>query len=156
VRIGNGFDAHRFGDDQSRALWLALVEVPGAPGLEGHSDGDVVTHALCDAMLGAAGLGDLGRHFPSDDERWRGAASRLFLDHVLSLIAGSGLVVESGDLTVICQRPRLAPYLERMSQALTQACGAPIGVKATTTDYLGAVGRGEGIAAMAVCLLAAS
>jgi 2-C-methyl-D-erythritol 2,4-cyclodiphosphate synthase len=153
VRIGQGIDAHRFSDDPGRALWLGLVRIGGEPGLAGHSDADVATHALCDALLGAAGLGDLGRHFSDQDPATEGIASGELLRRVLVLVEDAGFVVESGDVTIVAQRPRLAAHLGPMSVALHSAVGAPISVKATTTEGLGAIGAGEGIAASAVVLL---
>ena len=153
MRVGHGFDAHRFSDDSSRPLWLGLVKIGDERGLDGHSDADVATHALCDALLGAATLGDLGRHFPDGDANWRGVASAELLLRVLSMVRDNGFVVESADVTIVAQQPRLSPYFEAMGGALTAALGVPTAVKATTTDGLGAVGRGEGIAASAVVLL---
>jgi 2-C-methyl-D-erythritol 2,4-cyclodiphosphate synthase len=154
VRIGQGIDAHQFSDDPSRSLMLGLVEVAGAPGLAGHSDADVATHALCDALLGAANLGDLGRHFPSSDEATKGISSRTMLQRVVELVGQSGLVAESADVTILAQRPVLLPLLGEMSTRLSAVVGCTVSVKATTTDALGALGRGEGIAASAVALLA--
>ncbi len=156
MRIGQGIDVHRVSDDPVRRLWLGLVHVPDAPGLVGHSDADVVTHALCDALLGAAGLGDLGRHFPDTDPAFAGASSRRFLEAVVELVHGSGYVVTSGDVTVIAERPKLVLYLPAMSHELSSVVDAPISVKATTPEGLGALGRVEGIGASAVVLLSAS
>jgi 2-C-methyl-D-erythritol 2,4-cyclodiphosphate synthase len=153
VRIGQGVDAHRFTDDPSRALVLGLVEVAGSPGLAGHSDADVATHALCDALLGAANQGDLGRHFPSSDAAFAGVSSRTMLDRVVELVHGAGLAAVSADVTILAQRPALAPLLGEMSTRLSDVVGCVVSVKATTTDGLGALGRGEGIAASAVALL---
>jgi 2-C-methyl-D-erythritol 2,4-cyclodiphosphate synthase len=155
MRIGQGFDVHAFSDDPSRALIIGGVVIPEATGLIGHSDADVATHALIDAVLGAAGLGDIGRHFPDTDPEHRGANSLVMLAVVIELAAGQGLRISSGDITVIAQVPRLSPYLDRMAQVLTDAVGAPISVKATTTEHLGSIGRSEGIAAMSVVLLEA-
>jgi 2-C-methyl-D-erythritol 2,4-cyclodiphosphate synthase len=152
IRVGQGTDVHRFADD-GRPLVLAGVEVPGAVGLEGHSDADVATHALCDAILGAAGLGDVGRHFPSADPSLRGVASLELLDRTLALARAAGFTVANADLTIVAERPTLGAHLTAMATVLTRAAGAPVAVKATTTDGLGAVGRGEGIAATAVVLL---
>ncbi len=156
MRIGQGIDVHRVSDDPARPLWLGLVHVPDAPGLVGHSDADVATHALCDALLGAAGLGDLGRHFPDTDPAFAGASSRRLLEAVVELVRASGYVVTSGDVTVIAERPKLVLYLPAMSHELSSVAGAPISVKATTAEGLGALGRAEGIGASAVVLLSAS
>ncbi len=156
MRIGQGIDVHRVSDDPARPLWLGLVHVPDAPGLVGHSDADVATHALCDALLGAAGLGDLGRHFPDTDPAFAGASSRRLLEAVVELVRASGYVVASGDVTVIAERPKLVLYLPAMSHELSSVAGAPISVKATTAEGLGALGRVEGIGASAVVLLSAS
>jgi 2-C-methyl-D-erythritol 2,4-cyclodiphosphate synthase len=155
LRIGHGVDAHRL--VPGRPLMLGGVRVPFEMGLEGHSDGDAAAHALADAVLGAADLGDLGRHFPSDDERWRGASSLRILEHVAELARAAGWVVESAQVVAVCERPRLAPHVEAMRAALAAALGvdrAQVAVSATTTDGLGFTGRGEGIAASAVVLLA--
>jgi 2-C-methyl-D-erythritol 2,4-cyclodiphosphate synthase len=153
MRIGQGIDAHAFSEDPNRALVLGGVVVPGGPGLAGHSDADVVCHALIDALLGAAGLGDLGRHFPSDDESLAGIASIKLLERALELLAAEGLAVVSADLTVVAQSPRLAPHLGAMERILSDRVGIPVSVKATTTDHLGFIGRAEGIAALAVALI---
>jgi len=156
VRIGQGVDAHRFADEPGRVLMLGLVEVAGSPGLAGHSDADVATHALCDALLGAANLGDLGRHFPSSDPSTAGISSRSMLERVVELVGGAGLAAVSADLTILAERPALSALLGEMSTRLSGVVGCVVSVKATTTDTLGALGRGEGIAAMAVALLADS
>jgi 2-C-methyl-D-erythritol 2,4-cyclodiphosphate synthase len=134
-------------------MWLGLVHVDSATGLDGHSDADVATHALCDALLGAAGLGDLGRHFPSTDAIWAGAKSLTLLQHTLEAVVNAGFTLVNGDVTIVAQDPLLARYLPKMSDALSSAAGAPVSVKATTTDKVGAIGRGEGVAALAVVLL---
>ena len=154
-RIGHGFDVHRFGDGDH--VMLGGVQVPHARGLVAHSDGDVAIHALCDAILGALALGDIGRHFPPSDERWRGADSRQFLRHCRMLAAERGWVVANADVTVVCERPRVAPHVDAMRTALASGLGVAldaISVKATTSERLGFTGREEGIAAQAVCLLA--
>ena len=153
MRIGHGIDVHRVSDDPTRELWLGLVKVPGAPGLEGHSDADVATHALCDALLGAANLGDLGRHFPDTDVEFAGTSSRRLLVSTVELVAAQGLRVLSADVTIIAQRPKLAEYMPDMSAELSSVVGALVTVKATTSEGLGALGRVEGIAASAVALL---
>ena len=155
MRIGLGFDAHAFSDD--RPLVLAGVTLPG-PGLSGHSDADVVSHALADALLGAASLGDLGEHFP-DTERWRDASSLDILTRAAEMVAESGQRVINVDVTVIAQSPRLGPHRTEMTAAVARALGVEalaISVKATTTDAMGFTGRGEGIAALAVALVDAT
>ena len=154
-RIGHGVDAHRL--VPGRPLILGGVEVAHDRGLEGHSDGDAVAHALADAVLGAAGLGDLGRHFPATDAQWRGASSIAILERVAALARDAGWVVESAQVVAICERPRLAPHTPGMQAALAAALGVEpdrVAVSATTTDGMGFTGRGEGIAATAVALLA--
>ena len=153
MRIGHGLDVHRVSDDPSRALWLGLVEIPGAPGLVGHSDADVATHALCDALLGAANLGDLGRHFPDHDPQFAGSSSRRLLEETVALVAAAGLRTISADLTIIAERPKLSEHMSRMSEELSAVVGALVTVKATTAEGLGALGRVEGIGASAVALL---
>lgn len=153
LRIGHGFDVHPWAEE-SRSLVLGGVTFPGERGLAGHSDADVVCHALADAVLGAAGLGDLGTHFPDADPRWSGARSLDLLVQVVELAASAGWAPSSADITVVAEEPRIAPYVEAMRNALGQALGAPVSVKATTTEGLGSIGRGEGIAAWAVTLLA--
>jgi 2-C-methyl-D-erythritol 2,4-cyclodiphosphate synthase len=132
---------------------LGLVHVPEAVGLDGHSDADVATHALCDALLGAAGLGDLGRHFPDSDPAFKGAASRRLLEATVTLVRGAGFVVVNADITIVAERPRLALFMPAMEAALRDVVGGHVSVKATTTEGLGTIGRGEGIAASAVVLV---
>jgi 2-C-methyl-D-erythritol 2,4-cyclodiphosphate synthase len=154
LRVGSGFDAHRLAG--GRPLWLGGVLVPFDRGLEGHSDGDCLSHAVCDALLGAAGAGDMGQHFPSSDPRWRGAPSRVFLEQVARLLAAVGCSVVNVDATVIAQAPALAPHLPAMRETIAGALGVTVervSVKAKSTDRLGAVGRGEGIVAQAVALV---
>ena len=153
MRIGQGIDVHRFSDDPSRALLIGLVEIPGAPGLAGHSDADVATHALCDALLGAANLGDLGRHFPDTDASIAGVSSKSLLEQTLKLVSDAGYRCISGDITIIAERPKLASFMPSISEALSGVVGTVISVKATTTEGLGAIGRAEGIAASAVVLI---
>jgi len=153
-RVGTGFDAHRL--VAGRRLMLGGVEVAHGRGLEGHSDGDCLVHALCDAMLGAAGEGDMGTHFPSADPQWKDASGARFLERTVRLVGARGFTVENVDLTVIAQEPVLAPYIEKMRAALGRALALDterVSVKAKSTDGLGAVGRGEGIAAIATVLL---
>jgi 2-C-methyl-D-erythritol 2,4-cyclodiphosphate synthase len=152
--IGQGFDAHRFA--AGRPLILGGVQVPHDQGMEAHSDGDVLIHALCDALLGAAGLGDIGRHFPDSDPAYAGIDSRVLLRRVMADLKGRGLRVHNADLTVIAQRPRLSPHIAAMREILATDLGcdpARVNVKATTTERMGFTGRGEGIAALAVVLL---
>ena len=153
-RIGQGFDVHPFSDDGGRALVLGGVTIPGAAGLEGHSDADVVAHALADALLGAAALGDLGRHFPAEDPKWAGADSLGLLARVMSMVHGAGMRVVNADCTVVCERPRLADHLEDMERRLGPVVQAPVSVKAKRPEGMGALGRTEGIACLAVALLA--
>jgi 2-C-methyl-D-erythritol 2,4-cyclodiphosphate synthase len=151
-RAGVGYDSHRFGGPD-RALVLGGVTVAEADGLAGHSDADVVSHALMDALLGAAGLGDIGDHFPDDDLRWAGADSVGLLAQVIALLAGEGWQAVNADMTVIAERPRLGPLKQAMGERLAGALGvdpARVNVKATTNEGMGSIGRGEGIAALAV------
>ncbi len=153
MRIGQGVDVHRRSTDSQRELWLGLVRIPNEPGLEGHSDADVATHALCDALLGAASLGDLGRQFPESDPATAGIASSHLLASTVSLLHDAGWRTVSADVTIIAERPRLSPFMDEMSAALSTAVGAPVSVKATTAEGLGALGRVEGIGALAVALV---
>ena len=158
VRIGQGIDVHRFSDQPGRPLVLGGVTITGpeATGLEGHSDADVVAHAVADAVLGAAGLGDLGRHAPDTDPRWRGADSMEILARMLELARQAGWVPVNADCTVVAERPRLAPFVDRMAERLGEALAAPANVKATRAEGLGALGRAEGIACTAVVLMSAA
>lgn len=154
IRIGQGFDVHAFGEGDH--VVLGGVRVPHDRGLVAHSDGDVVLHALCDALLGALALGDIGRHFPPSDPQWKGADSRTFLRHCDHLVRNLGWMVGNVDITVICERPKIGPHAEAMRRIVALDLGVDIdavSVKATTTEKLGFTGRGEGIAAQAVCLL---
>ncbi|HEV2427156.1 MAG TPA: 2-C-methyl-D-erythritol 2,4-cyclodiphosphate synthase [Acidimicrobiales bacterium] len=153
VRIGQGYDVHRVSDDPSRRLVLGLVELEGAPGLAGHSDADVATHALCDALLGAAGLGDLGRHFPDTDPGIAGVSSRDLLARTVALVEAEGLRALSADVTIVAERPRLADHMALMAERLSDVAGCAVSVKATTAEGLGPIGRAEGIAATAVALV---
>ena len=153
MRIGHGIDVHRVSPALERELWLGLVRVPGAPGLEGHSDADVATHALCDAFLGAANLGDVGRHFPDTDLAFAGVASRELLEATVALVRAEGFRPVSGDVTIIAERPRLSHLLAEMSAQLSSVVGVTVSVKATTVEGLGALGRVEGIGASAVVLI---
>ncbi len=156
IRIGQGFDVHAFAE--GRRLVLGGVEIPHDRGLAGHSDADVLIHAICDALLGAAGMGDIGHHFPDDDDAWKGADSRDLLAHVVRLLARAGWRTGNVDATVIAQAPRLAPHLAAMRECLAGLLGveeACVNIKATTSERLGFTGRGEGMAAMAVALICA-
>lgn len=153
VRIGQGFDVHPFSDDGARPLTLGGVVVPDAPGLAGHSDADALAHALADAVLGAAGLGDLGRHFPDTDPAFAGADSLALLADVVQRAADEGLRALNADLTVVAERPRLSPFTDIMAANLEAVLGAPVNVKATRAEGLGAIGRAEGIACLAVVLM---
>jgi 2-C-methyl-D-erythritol 2,4-cyclodiphosphate synthase len=153
-RIGHGFDTHAL--VEGRPLVLGGIVVPHERGLEGHSDGDVLLHAVTSALLGAMGEGDLGTHFPSSDPALRGIASRELVARAVSLMRGRALALGNLDTTVVAQVPRLAPHLEKMRASIADLLGAPtdrVNVKATSTDHLGHLGRGEGIAAFAVVLL---
>jgi 2-C-methyl-D-erythritol 2,4-cyclodiphosphate synthase len=147
-RVGIGYDNHRFA--AGRRLVLGGVEIPHDVGLEGHSDADVVAHAITDAVLGAAGLGDIGTHFPPSDERWRDADSLELLRTAVAMAPGW---VANVDATVICERPRLGDYRDEMERLIGDATGSPVSVKATTNEGMGWIGRGEGIACIAVALL---
>jgi 2-C-methyl-D-erythritol 2,4-cyclodiphosphate synthase len=156
IRIGNGFDVHRFAAD--RKLWLCGVDVPSALGLLGHSDADVAIHALCDALLGALALRDIGYHFPDTDPKYAGADSRKLLARVVEMITERGYRVANVDITIIAQKPKLAPYIPQMIQSLADIIAIDlnrVSVKATTTERLGFTGREEGIAAIASALLIA-
>jgi 2-C-methyl-D-erythritol 2,4-cyclodiphosphate synthase len=149
-RVGLGFDAHAF--DAGRPLILGGVEIPDAPGLSGHSDADVVSHAIADALLGAAGLGDLGGSFPADD-RWKDASSLEILRDTVQQLTGAGWTIQNVDVTVVAERPRIWPHRTEMVQRIAEALGADpasVSIKATTTDGMGFIGRAEGIAALAV------
>ena len=154
MRIGQGFDVHQL--VAGRALVIGGVTIPYAKGLLGHSDADVLLHAICDALLGAAALGDIGRHFPDSDARYKGIDSRELLRHVGELVRTRGYRVANVDATIIAQAPRMAPHIAAMVANIAADLGLDTGavnVKATTTEELGFTGRGEGIAAQAICLL---
>ncbi len=153
-RIGIGYDVHRLATD--RPLVLGGVTVPFELGLLGHSDADVLTHAICDALLGAAGLGDIGIHFPDSNERYRGISSLRLLEEVVRFVREAGYAPVNVDATVVAERPKLTPHLPAMKEAIGRLLGLSadrIGLKATTSEGLGALGRGDGIAAVAVCLI---
>ncbi len=154
MRVGHGYDVHRFGPGDS--VVLCGTRIPHTQGLVAHSDGDVGLHALCDALLGAIGAGDIGRHFPDTDERFRGADSRELLRACMVLVRQAGYRVGNVDLTIVAERPRLAPHIEAMRTTVASDLGvraADVNVKATTSEGVGFVGRGEGIVAHAVLLL---
>jgi 2-C-methyl-D-erythritol 2,4-cyclodiphosphate synthase len=156
-RIGQGYDVHAFGEGDH--VVLGGVRVPHDRGVVAHSDGDVVIHALCDAILGALALGDIGKHFPPSDPRWKGADSRAFLRHCDALARERGWALGNCDVTVVCERPKVGPHALAMRERLAQDLGVDadaISIKATTSEKLGFTGRGEGIAATAVCLLVKS
>lgn len=157
IRIGHGYDVHPL--VEARALVLGGVSIPGPRGLAGHSDGDALIHAICDACLGAAGFGDIGRHFPDSDPRYKDIDSRVLLRRVRAALAEAGWTVVNVDATVIAQTPRLAPHFELMVTRLADDLGIPparVNVKATTPEQLGSLGREEGIAAHAVVLIESS
>ena len=154
MRIGHGYDVHRL--VEGRKLILGGVEVPHTLGLLGHSDADVLTHAVMDALLGAAALGDIGRHFPDTDPAYAGADSLKLLDHVVELLEEKGYQVGNVDATILAQKPKLAPYIPAMRKVVAETLGiqeGQVNLKATTEEHLGFSGREEGIAAHAVCLI---
>lgn len=154
IRIGHGFDVHTL--VTGRKCIIGGVEIPFEKGLDGHSDADVLLHAICDALLGAAALGDIGKHFPPSDMRYQGIDSRQLLRHVVVLLKDMGFVVSNIDATVICEAPKLSSYTATMCSYVAADCNvtaSQVNIKATTTEKLGYTGRGEGIAAEAVCLL---
>lgn len=156
MRIGHGFDAHRFCDGSH--VVIGGVSIEHEKGLEAHSDGDVLVHAVCDALLGAAGLGDIGRHFPDSDEQYRGIDSRILLRRVRDALAERGLRVSNLDCTLVAQAPRMGPHIATMCTNMAEDMGVSVdrvNVKATTTERMGYTGRGEGIAAHAIVLLVA-
>ncbi|MCH9838444.1 2-C-methyl-D-erythritol 2,4-cyclodiphosphate synthase [bacterium] len=153
LRVGQGFDIHRFTDDPDRILVLGGCVFDGERGLEGHSDADAIAHACSDALLGAAGLGDIGMHFPDTDPAWKGADSLTLLQQVVRLVAADGWGVANIDCAVVCERPKLAPRRDEMQQTLTSIVGAPVSVKGNRAERLGALGRNEGIACFATALL---
>lgn len=154
IRIGHGYDVHRL--VEGRRLVLGGVEIPHTMGLDGHSDADVLLHALCDAMLGALALGDIGRHFPDNDDKYLGISSLILIERVTELCRKEGYVLSNCDITVLAQRPKLAPHIDKMRENISHAVGAPtdrISVKATTEERLGFTGREEGIASHAVVIM---
>ncbi len=154
MRIGQGYDAHKFSD--SGRLILGGVEIPHDKGMEAHSDGDVVIHALCDALLGALALGDIGKHFPDSDAQYRGVDSRVLLKQVMQLVRDAGMKLGNTDITIIAQAPKLSPYIDAMRTVLAAdmaTAKSNVSIKATTTEKMGFTGRAEGIAVMVVVLL---
>ena len=154
TRTGSGYDVHAFGGEGP--VWLGGVAIPHGRGLAGHSDADVALHALTDALLGAAALGDIGDHFPPSDPQWKGAPSRLFLEHAVRLIVAHGGVIDHVDLTIICEEPRIGPYRDSIRASIAETLQLPVtrvSVKATTTERLGFTGRAEGIAAQAIATI---
>lgn len=154
IRIGHGYDVHQL--VEGRKCIIGGVQIAYEKGLLGHSDADVLLHAICDAILGAAGLGDIGKHFPDTDASYQGADSRKLLRHVVELLKQHGYVLNNLDATIIAQAPKMAPHIETMCMNIASDCGVArnqVNVKATTTEKLGFTGRGEGIAAEAVCLI---
>jgi len=151
LRVGEGWDTHAL--VPGRKLVLGGVEIPFERGLLGHSDADALLHAITDAVLGAAGLGDIGQHFPDTDERWRGADSLVLLAEVARLVGAAGYRVGNVDCAVVCERPKLAPMRDQMQRRLTDAVGAPVTIKGNRAEGLGAIGRAEGIACFAVAVV---
>ncbi len=156
IRIGWGYDVHRFAE--GRELWLGGVKIEYNRGLDGHSDADVLLHALCDALLGAAGQRDIGFHFPNNDPQWKNADSKRLLARVMDVVRRDGYAVQNVDLTVVAEAPKIGPYVPQMRQTIADLLNTVpenVGLKATTNEGMGFVGRGEGIAAMATALLLA-
>jgi 2-C-methyl-D-erythritol 2,4-cyclodiphosphate synthase len=153
VRVGQGFDVHRHSDDPARPLVLGGCRFEGERGLDGHSDADVPAHAAADALLGAAGLGDLGAHFPDTDRRWAGADSLAILGETARLVREAGWTIGNVDVKVVCERPKLAPRKDEMEHNLSAAAGAPVTLSGRRVEGLGALGRQEGIAAWAVAVI---
>lgn len=154
MRIGHGYDVHRLVED--RDLYLCGEKIEYEKGLLGHSDADVSLHALCDALLGAAALGDIGKHFPDSDERYKGISSVLLLKHTVKMVRDKGFEPVNVDVTIVCQRPKLAPYIEKMRKNIADAMGIDVdcvNVKATTTEKLGFEGEGLGISSTAMVLI---
>ena len=153
IRVGQGFDVHRHTEDASRILVLGGCRFEGERGLDGHSDADVAAHAAADALLGAAGLGDIGSHFPDTDPQWSGADSLMILSATADMVRQAGWTIGNVDVKVVCERPKLAPRKDEMERNLTGAIGAPVSVAGRRAEGLGAVGRQEGIAAWAVAVI---
>ena len=158
LRIGSGFDVHRFASQlqENTSIILAGVEIPHTHSLEAHSDGDVLSHALCDALLGALALGDIGQHFPDSDPQFHNISSLLLLQHSYQLLAEQGWQLQNADITIIAEKPLMSPYQQQMRQSLADTLGLSIdqfSIKATTSEGLGFTGRGEGIAVQAIVLI---
>ena len=155
IRVGQGFDVHRFADIpiEGRVLMLGGVAFPGEPVLVGHSDADVIAHAAADALLGAAGLGDIGQHYPDTDSAWKGANSLAILKDVAAKVTALGWRVGNIDCSVVCESPRIAPVRDEMVSLLSAAAGAPVSVKGRRAEGLGAIGRGEGIACFSSAII---
>jgi 2-C-methyl-D-erythritol 2,4-cyclodiphosphate synthase len=154
IRVGSGFDAHRFSD--GRKLMIGGIEIPNAKGLRGHSDADVLLHALADALLGAAGLDDIGTHFPDSHKKWKDASSAMFICEIRKMLTKQRWEIVNADLTIISEAPKISPHRAKIKKSVAALLGIPsdaINVKATSTDQMGAMGRGEGIAAHAVVLI---
>ncbi len=151
MRIGIGYDVHRL--VEGRELIIGGVNIPYEKGLLGHSDADVLLHAICDAILGAAGLGDIGKHFPDSDAKYKGICSLKLLEHTVNLINEKGYEIENIDCTIVAQAPKLAPYIETMKNNISKITKCDVNVKATTEEHLGFTGSGEGMSAQAVALL---
>ncbi len=155
IRVGSGFDVHAFGPGDH--VMLGGVRVPHSQGVVAHSDGDVLLHALCDALLGAAGLGDIGQHFPDSDPQWRGASSDRFMTHAVTLLRERGYSIVNADLTLLCEAPRLSAHRDHIRSSIATLLGIAadaVNLKATTTEKMGYLGRREGLAAEAVVLIA--
>lgn len=155
ICVGHGYDVHVFSDDPKRTLSLGGIILPGERGLKAHSDGDVVIHALCDALLGSLGLGDIGRWFPDNDKAYLNIDSKILLKRTVEKVVQKGYRIVNADITILCQRPKLAPFFGAMEKCLSPLLNAPVNVKATTTEGMNAEGRGECISAQAVCLVVA-
>jgi 2-C-methyl-D-erythritol 2,4-cyclodiphosphate synthase len=155
IRVGQGFDIHRFADEpiSGRVLMLGGVAFPGEPVLVGHSDADVIAHAVADALLGAAGMGDIGEHYPDTDPAWKGADSVAIVADVAAKVTAAGWRIGNVDCSVVCESPRISPMRERMVSILSKAAGAPVSVKGRRAEQLGALGRGEGIACFASAVI---
>lgn len=154
IKIGYGFDAHRFTNDSK--LILGGVEIPYELGLKGHSDADVLSHALCDALLGALGEGDIGSYFPDSDPKYKNISSIVFLKETIALLKQRGFVIENLDSVIVCEKPKMSPHINNMKERLSSVLEVSpqhIGIKATTTDQMGFTGKGEGIAVHAVALI---
>ncbi len=154
TRIGQGYDVHAIAE--GLPMWLGGIQIPSDRGFVAHSDGDVAIHALCDALLGAAALGDIGLHFPDSDPKWKGVDSKVLLKQVAGMLADRGWALRNADITIALQAPKLRPYIDSMRSTLAEVLGVSadaVSVKATTTEHLGFVGRGEGCEAWAVVLI---